>query len=185
MGRIMTRASTPATAPSGTTVTRDAVTDLIARWRHDGVTFAVLDERGRHRAELAEGRLDLTHASVTDARWVEATLHRTGYVLFDACNVARSARPPVLGRALTALQRLRARTGQPEWVLIEDAQDVLSDPAIPPHAIRLADGGYCLAVRDGGTLPASATRGAAFDVRMSRPGLELSLIPRSRLRRGG
>jgi hypothetical protein len=181
----MTGSPTRAAVPGGATATRDAVTDLIARWRHDGVTFAVLDERGRHRAELAAGRLDLAQASVLDATWVSAWLDRTGYVLLDACHVPRGDRPPVLGRALTVLQRLRARTGQPEWVLIEDAQDVLSDPAIPPHAIRLADGGYCLAVRDGGTLPAAATRGAAFDVRVSRPGLELSLIPRSRLRAGG
>jgi hypothetical protein len=181
----MTGATTPAVARDGSVTARDAVTDLIARWRHDGATFAVLDERGRHRAALAAGRLDLAGASALDAPWVEATLERAGYVLLDASHVSRGARPLVLGRALAALQRLRARTGQPEWLLIEDAQDVLRDPGIPPHAIRLADGGYCLAVRDGGTLPASATRGAAFDVRISRPGLELSVVPRSRARDAG
>jgi hypothetical protein len=91
--------------------------------------------------------------------------------------VPRESRTFVLGRALAAVQRLRARTGQPTWVLVEDAQDVLHRPGLPPHALRLADGGYVLAVRDGATLPAAVTSGAAFDVRSTRVGLEVVVIP--------
>lgn len=36
--------------------------------------------------------------------------------------------------------------------------------------LRLAAGGYCLAVRDGGTAPAAPWTGGAFDVRVSQPG---------------
>ena len=158
-------------------VERDAVVTLIARWRAAATPFVLVDERGRHVAELAAGRLDLTHASVLEARWVEATLHRQGYVLFDASNVPRDVRPLVLGRALTAVQRLRVRTGRPEWVLIEDAQDVLRQTGIPPHALRLADGGYALVARGGAAVPSSVTAGASYDVRVTQPGLELSLIP--------
>jgi hypothetical protein len=156
---------------------RDAVAALIGRWRRDGTTFVVVDERGRHTDELAAGRLDLTRASALDARWMKATLHRVGFVLLDACNVPRGTRPVTLGRALTAVQRLRTHTGQPEWIVLEDAQDLFHEPGIPPHALRLADGGYCLAVRDGRSVPASATAGAAFDVRVSEPGLRLSIVP--------
>jgi hypothetical protein len=155
----------------------DAVVTLISRWRRTGVPFVVVDERGRHTAELAAGRLDLTRASALDVRWVDATLHRRGYVLLDGRNVPRDALAPALGRALTVVQRLRARTGRPEWVLVEDAQDVLRRTDLPPHALRQADGGYALAFRDGATIPASGRAGASFDVRISQPGLELSLVP--------
>src|SRR5690242_11348688 len=50
-------------------VTRDAVTTLLARWRAAGTEFVVVDERGRHAAELRAGRLDLTRsADMLDAR---------------------------------------------------------------------------------------------------------------------
>ena len=172
-----TTSTTPIPVPAGAAPAGDAVAGLIARWRHDGTTFVVVDERGRHRRELAGGRLDLTHPAVVDARWVNATLHRTGYVLLDACNVPRRSRPVTLARALAAVRRLRDRSGQPEWVLLEDAQDLLREPGLAPHAIGLADGGYCLAVRDGGSLPAWATTTAGLEVRVTQPGLELSLLP--------
>jgi hypothetical protein len=164
------RVRRPAAAP-------DDIALLIARWQADRVPFVVVDGRGRHAGRLAAGRLDLTRAAVLDAHWVNATLHRTGYALLDAGNVSRVARPLALGRALGAVQRLRARTGQPTWLLVEDAQDLLCQPDIPPHALRFADGGYVLAVRDGATLPASVTGGAAFDVRSIRMGLEVVVIP--------
>jgi hypothetical protein len=91
--------------------------------------------------------------------------------------VPRDARSLATGRALAAVQRLRARSGRPEWVLLEDAQDLLHQPDLPPSALRLADGGYALGVRDGATLPRSSTGGAAFDIRVRQPGLELALIP--------
>jgi hypothetical protein len=159
------------------TAERDAVADLITRWRVAGTSFVVVDERGRHAAELAAGRFDLTRAATIDTAWIEAVLHRVGYVLLDACNVPRDARSYVLGRALAVVQRLRARTGQPGWVLLEDAQDLFDQPDLPPSALRLAGGGYALAVRDGATPPWSSTGGAAFDIRVRQHGLELALIP--------
>jgi hypothetical protein len=162
----------------GPPASRDAVATLIARWRAAGTEFVVVDERGRHAEELRAGRLDLTRSpAMLNASWISATLHRTGYVLLDAANVSREARPVVIGRALAAVQLLRTQTGGPEWVLIEDAQDVLRQHGIPPSALRLADGGYCLAARGGAPLPAALTARAQFDVRISQPDLDLSFIP--------
>jgi hypothetical protein len=166
----------PCGPPAGAAPAHDAVAALIARWRRDGTTFVVVDERGRHRDELAAGRLDLAHPSVVEARWVDATLHRTGYVLLDACNVPRRARPVMLSRALAAVRRLRERSGQPEWVVLEDAQDLLREPGLSPQALDLAHGGLCLAVRDGGSLPAW-TATAGLEVRTTQPDLELTLRP--------
>jgi hypothetical protein len=159
-------------------VSRDAVTTLLARWRAAGTEFVTVDERGRHAEELRAGRLDLARSPATlDATWIEATLQRTGYVLLDAHNVSREAMPLVVGRALTAVQLLRTRTGRPEWILVEDAQDVLRRPEIPPHALRLADGGYCLAERGDASLAVPVVTGTAVAFRISQPALEVSLIP--------
>jgi hypothetical protein len=98
------------------------VTGLLARWRATGARFVVLDECGRHR-DLAAGRLDLTRAAACDVRWIEATLHRAGYAVLDAGNVPREARARVLRRADAGVRRLRAETGQPEWVLVDGAGD--------------------------------------------------------------
>jgi hypothetical protein len=161
----------------GPAVSRDAVATLFARWRAAGTEFVAVDERGRHADELRAGRLDLARSSATlDASWIQATLQRAGYVLLDAHNVSREEMPLVVGRALGAVQLLRTRTGRPEWILVEDAQDVLRRPGIPPHALRLADGGYCLAMRGGASLPAPVGTGLAIDIRVSQPALELSLI---------
>ena len=166
----------------GLAVGRDALATLIARWRAADTEFVVVDERGRHAGELRAGRLDLSRSpAMLTASWIGAVLHRTGYVLLDAANVSRQARPVVVGRALAAVQLLRTQRNGPEWILDEDAQDVLRQPGIPPHALRLTDGGYCLAVRGGAALPAAMTRGAGLDVSISEPGLELSFIPPVRI----
>jgi hypothetical protein len=167
-----------ATTPAGPVAVPDAVLALLARWRRDGTTFVVVDERGRHRDRLAAGRVDLTRAAGADSRSINATLRRAGFVLLDACNVPRGSRPRVIAGAVAAVERLRVRTGQPTWILVEDAQDVLDEPGIPPHAWRLADGGYCLVARDGGSLPAWAVAGAPRRVRLPGPQLELTIILR-------
>jgi hypothetical protein len=166
-------------APLRTAVrTRDAVDLLIARWRAVGTEFVVVDERGRHGEDLASGRLDLARCATTlDATGIDATVRRAGYALLDASNVPRAARPLVLGRALTAVQLLRTHSGHPQWVLIEDAQDLLRQPGIPPHALRLDDGGYCLAVRDGAPLPVAASAGGRLDPGSSADDLDLWHIP--------
>lgn len=167
-----------ATTPVRPVATPDAVQALLARWCRDGTTFVVVDERGRHRDRLAAGRLDLTRAAGADPRWTNATLHRAGFVLLDAGDVPRASRQRVIARAVAAVERLRARTGQPAWILVEDAQDVLDEPGVPPHAWRLDGGGYCLVVRDGGSLPAWVAAGAARRVRLPGPQLELTIILR-------
>jgi hypothetical protein len=171
-------ATTPRAAPArdGAIAAPDAARALVARWRRDGTTFVVVDERGRHRDALAAGRVDLTRAGVADARWINATMHRAGFVHLDAGDVPRASRQQAVGRALAAVQRLRARTGRPAWILVEDAQDVLCRPGLPPHALRLDDGGYCLVVRDGGALPAWAVHGVAPRVWLPGPDLELTMI---------
>jgi hypothetical protein len=116
----MTTSATHADVRDAHPVERDAVETLIACWRAAGTPFVLVDGRGRHAARLAAGRLDLTHASALDARWLQATVQRHGYVLLDARNVPRVARSRVLRRALAVVQRLRTRTGQPVYVLVED-----------------------------------------------------------------
>ena len=168
----------PALREAGPTATRDAVAMLIARWRAVGTEFVVVDERGRHTEELREGRLDLTRSpAMLTATWIGATLHRTGFVLLDASNVPRRARPVVIGRTLAAVQSLRTQTDTPEWVLIEDAQDQLRRFRRPPHAMRLTDGGYCLAVRGGVALPVAMTAGTGLEVRTTEPDVDLLFVP--------
>jgi hypothetical protein len=128
-------------------VAPDDVIGLISRWRKARTSFVVIDERGRHAATLQAGRLDLTRAAALDLRWIAATLRRTGYVHLDAGNVPRSAKPAVMLKALAAVAELRASHGKPEYVLVEDAQDVLRHPGVPPTGARLGDGGYHLALR--------------------------------------
>jgi hypothetical protein len=115
---MTTTTTTPRAAPArdGTIPAPDATRALVARWRRDGTTFVIVDERGRHRDALAAGRVDLTRAGVADARWINATLHRAGFVLLDAGDIPRASRQQAVGRALAAVQRLRARTGRPAWV---------------------------------------------------------------------
>jgi hypothetical protein len=127
-------------------VAPEAVAGLILRWRALRTSFVVLDERGRHAGTLQAGRLDLTRAAALDVRWIAATLRRVGYVHLDAGNVPRSAKPAAVARALAVVAELRAAGGRPECVLIEDAQDVLRHPGVPPRGVRLGDGGYHLAL---------------------------------------
>jgi hypothetical protein len=172
-----TPTTTPIAPARGGATSPDAVTALLARWRREGTTFVVVDERGRHRDELAAGRLDLARAAAVDATWIDAVVHRNGFAHLDACHVPRERRPAVLGRALAAIQRLRARTGRPEWIVLEAGQVVLREPGLPPHALRTDDGGYCLAVRDGAEPPALPGIHVPALIRVSQPGLELSLVP--------
>ena len=134
--------------PHGCTVVApDDVTGLLARWRSTRTTFAVVDERGRHAGTLQPGRLDLTRPAALDARWIGATLRRTGWVHLDAGNVPRAAKPAVVRRALAVVAELRAGGGGPECVLVEDAQDVLRHPGVPPHGMRLTDAAFHFAMR--------------------------------------
>jgi hypothetical protein len=124
----------------------DEVHGLLVRWRSARTSFVVLDERGRHAGTLRAGRLDLTRAAALDVRWISATLHRVGYAHLDAGNVPRARKPAAVARALAVVAELRASAGRPECVLIEDAQDVLRNPGVPPRGVRLDDGGYHLAL---------------------------------------
>jgi hypothetical protein len=60
-----------------------------------------------------------------------------------------------VGMALSAVAAQRARTGRPRWLMIDDAETVLSDPDIPPHALDLSQRGYCLILRSSERLPDS------------------------------
>jgi hypothetical protein len=127
-------------------VAPEEVPGLLVRWRSARTSFVVLDERGRHAGTLQAGRLDLTRAAALDVRWISATLRRVGYVHLDAGNVPRARKPAAVARALAVVAELRASGGRPECVLIEDAQDVLRHPGMPPRGVRLGDGGYHLAL---------------------------------------
>jgi hypothetical protein len=126
--------------PAGCTrVAPEDVAGLILRWRSARTSFVVLDERGRHAGMLEAGRLDLTRPAALDIRWIAATLHRIGYVHLDAGNLPRARKAATMARALAVVAELRASAGRPDCVLIEDAQDVLRHPGVPPRGVRLTD----------------------------------------------
>jgi hypothetical protein len=80
---------------------------------------------------------------------------RVHVVQFPHTSPARRSAAIVL--TLTAIRVQRARTGRPHWLVIDDAESVVFDPAIPPHAMDLTESGHCLILRAGGELPGSLT----------------------------
>jgi hypothetical protein len=85
--------------------------------------------------------------------------------------VPAAFRGAALGMALCAVAGHRARTGRPDWLMIDDADAVLSDPDIPPHALDLAGRGCCLVMRSSLGLPDSLA--ASIDVVIAGSGLSV------------
>jgi hypothetical protein len=85
-----------------------------------------------------------------DAQQLEAGLAR-GLVCVPACN--RRQRTDVLVPVLRAAQRLRAWTGRPDWLFVDDAAELLGDPDLPPDALNLGDGGHFLVLHGAEAVP--------------------------------
>jgi hypothetical protein len=137
-----------ATDPSGDVLAIDDAVDvldaLLDEWRARGEQVLLIDVAGRHRARPG-ATIDLSRAHpVPGPADVDLLLHE------HACVVVTDAPGPIhpaLGQILTAAQLLRTWWERPRWIVLEDAQALLSDPDLPPSALRLRDGGYCLVDR--------------------------------------
>jgi hypothetical protein len=129
---------------------------LLRRWaaaRHECV---VIDLDGRY-SELdlpAPGRIvDVADLSADELCEVVRARRRVSVLGFS--HVTAESRSNAVGMALAAVTAQRAKTGRPRWLMIDDAETVLSDPDIPPHALDLSQRGYCLILRSSERLPNS------------------------------
>jgi hypothetical protein len=165
----------PAPARAG-----DLVDGMVARWQEEHREFLLVDPTGRH-GEVTEGRVDLHRRTVEEPDEVDRLLADHGQAVLDAADVPVQDRTAVLGRALIAAQCSRARSGTPKWIVLEDAQDLLADPDLPPEALDLTDGGYCLVLRPGVRMPPallqSVRRACDAAGRAGRPGVEIIEAP--------
>ncbi len=76
-------------------------------------------------------------------------------VILDMSALKARDRSLAVTETLLAVQRERARVGRPHWLVIDDAEVVLSDPDLPPEALRLSARGHCLILRAHERPPAS------------------------------
>ncbi len=96
--------------------------------------------------------------------------HRFGSVVVDLSGVPEPERVEYLRVALPAVEVLRAQTGLPHWVVVDEAQSSLGRDA--PHSSVLDAGvtGYCLVTHQPQELSMAALDGA--DVLLALPGRE-------------
>ena len=137
---------------------------LLRWWAKDGQECVVIDIDGRYAQidlPAPAGRyVDAARLSADGLRAVLRTRH--GVCVLDFSHVPAAFRSAALGRALSVVAAHRARTGQLHWMMIDDAETVLSDPDIPPHVLDLSQRGYCLVMRSTHGLPDPLT--ASIDV---------------------
>jgi len=130
-------------------------TQLLRWWatgRHDCV---VIDVEGRYAQIdlLAPGGryVDVAQVSMDQLRVLRT--HQRGVSVLDFSHVPAAVRSRALGRALSVVAAQRARTGHPQWMMIDDGEAVLGDPDIPPHVLDLSQRGHCLVLRSTDGLP--------------------------------
>ena len=163
-----TESATARGAPTSIAVQAGSVSTvpmrLLMRWAAAREECVVFDIDGRY-SELdlpaPPGRIvDVADSSTDELCEVLRACHRVSVLGFS--KVTAASRSAVLGMALSAATAQRARTGRPRWLMIDDAETVLSDPDIPPHALDLSQRGYCLILRSSERLPPSLA--ATIDV---------------------
>ena len=173
-----------APAPGVHRVSADPIENLVARWEAEDTPFVLVDPAGRHaRDVLADSRshVDLQDSPVHEPAVVDALLSEHGHAVLDAGAVPERERVGVLGQALIATRVSRGWSGSPEWIVVDDAQDLLADPALPPEALDLSAGGYCLVIRKGASVPppvrAWLEQASEAALASGRPGVQLLEIP--------
>jgi len=121
--------------------------ELLAHWYAVGDQVLVIDVAGRH--QVAEGAtIDLsTSDAAPEPEDIERLLRRHSVVVVTTDPDLPTLLHPWLGHILTAAQVLRTWSGLPRWIVLEDADALLRDPGLPPSALRMADGGYCMVQR--------------------------------------
>jgi hypothetical protein len=171
---------------------------LLRWWASAGHECVVIDMDGRYaQIDLpapASGYVDLAEVPADQLGAVLRT--RYGVSVLDFSHLPGASRSMSIGRALSVVAAHRALTGRLHWLMIDDAQMVLSDRDIPSPAINLCQRGYCLVMRSPERLPASFPATIDFiagieETNLQPPqwpppppvaGIGPSLIPRSSLR---
>lgn len=138
----------------------DPVDALLRRLADRDEDYVLVDSAGRH-PDLRDGRVDLDATGVSEPAEVQQLLDTYGHAVLDAGSAPACERSSKVAQALIATQVARHSTGHPRWIVVEDAQDLLRDPDLPPEALKLEDGGYCL-------------------VRRTASGVSSTLVPRQR-----
>jgi hypothetical protein len=115
----------------------------------------VVDLLGRHTASGTRGvRLTAGRHPLLEPEDVLAPLSKQDqHVVVDMSALRETERSDFVARMLLGVQQMRAWRDHPQWIVLDDAQDVLTDPNMPPEALRLADRGYCLIDRGAEPLP--------------------------------
>jgi len=122
------------------------VDQLTDGWTAARVSFVVVDRDGRRPWSDTAGvrRVDLAEQPVAEPGDALALLRQHPGLVLDAANVPPGERTRAVGQALIALACLRTWSQGPEWIVVEDATDLLADPDLPPEALDVSAGGYCL-----------------------------------------
>ncbi len=122
------------------------VEQLADRWTAASVPFVVVDRDGRRHWPDAAGvsRVDLAEHPVDEPHDALALLREHPHLVLDGANVPPQDRTRAVAQALIALACLRTWSQGPAWIVVEAAPDLLADPALPPEAIDVTAGGYCL-----------------------------------------
>ncbi|HVN13588.1 MAG TPA: hypothetical protein VMT69_15955 [Kineosporiaceae bacterium] len=125
---------------------RVGVESLVDRWRQAGVPFVVVDPDGcRAWDQTGEVRhVDLASTPVQEPAHARALLDRSPHLVLDAGSLPEEERTHAIGRALVALACLRTWRQGPQWIVLDHACALLTDPELPPEALDVAAGGYCL-----------------------------------------
>jgi len=113
---------------------------FVERLVHEDYVICLLDPEGDHRT-LAEheGIVILTSEPETEATRAEEVhsllRHRSTSVAVDLSALDREQKIRATARFLHAVQRLRAETGAPHWVIIDEAHHVFPPGGSPAQAM--------------------------------------------------
>jgi hypothetical protein len=126
--------------------TTDTVERMTGRWASAHVPFVVVDRDGRRDWPPDAGvtPVDLAAHPVDEPGDALDLLRRHPHLVLHAANLPPQRRTGAVAQALIALACLRTWSQGPQWIVVESAADLLADPDLPPEALDVAAGGYCL-----------------------------------------
>ena len=122
------------------------VDQLTDGWTAARVSFVVVDRDGRRPWPDAAGvrRVDLAEQPVAEPHDALVLMREHQGLVLNGANVPPSERTRAVGQALIALACLRTWSLGPAWIVVEAATELLADPDLPPEALDVSAGGYCL-----------------------------------------
>ena len=134
-------------------------------------SICVLDPEGDHVAIGHEHGVMVVDAREYSAAVLPAALgHRFGSAIVDLSQLCAEDKRRYMHEALAALAKLRAETGVPHWVFLDEAHDPIGARDLAETHLAGAQRGYCLVTYRPEALP--PTFRSAIDV-------ELSLVERA------